>query len=153
MPSNFTANYSLSQWERTDKIQMEDFNDDNAKIDGALGEHAAALSAQAAQIAKRGNCMFHHGTYTGSGLGGPVSYTFPWVPQLVIIVGDASLAVMPYGDARCRNLYGTTPTDLAVTWSGNSISWQLASGTTRNPYLHMNQQNTVYHVYAFAMKS
>ena len=36
MPSNQTSNYQLSQWERSDKVQMEDFNADNAKIDEAL---------------------------------------------------------------------------------------------------------------------
>ena len=153
MPSNHTTNYQLSQWERTDKIQMEDFNDDNAKIDGALGEHAAALTAQAAQIAKRGNCMFHHGTYTGSGLGGPVSYTFPWVPQLVIIVGDASLAVLPYGDTRCRNRYGESNYDLTVSWSGKTVTWELTSGYTSNAYFLMNQKGTTYHAFAFAALS
>ena len=36
MPSNFTKHYSLSQWERSDKVLMDDFNADNAKIDAAL---------------------------------------------------------------------------------------------------------------------
>ena len=36
MPTNRTDNYALSQWERSDRIQMEDFNADNAKIDAAL---------------------------------------------------------------------------------------------------------------------
>ena len=36
MPSNQTPNYQLSQWERSDKVRMEDFNADNAKIDEAL---------------------------------------------------------------------------------------------------------------------
>ena len=33
---NRTTNYKLCQWERSDKVLMEDFNEDNAKIDGAL---------------------------------------------------------------------------------------------------------------------
>ena len=36
MPTNRTDNYALSQWERSDRILMEDFNSDNAKIDAAL---------------------------------------------------------------------------------------------------------------------
>jgi len=36
MPSNFTPNYSLNQWEASDKVQRVDFNADNAKIDAAL---------------------------------------------------------------------------------------------------------------------
>ena len=31
-----TANYQLNQWVKSDRIQMEDFNRDNAKIDAAL---------------------------------------------------------------------------------------------------------------------
>ena len=31
-----TANYQLNLWDKTDRIQMEDFNADNAKIDAAL---------------------------------------------------------------------------------------------------------------------
>lgn len=38
MSTNHTPNYQLSQWERSDRIQMEDFNSDNAKIDAALAE-------------------------------------------------------------------------------------------------------------------
>ena len=58
MLSKHTPNYDLSQWERT-----------------------AALETQAAQIAKRGNCKFYHGTYRGTGgivgVGYPNSFTFP----------------------------------------------------------------------------
>ena len=42
-----TQNYQLSQWEKTDRIKMEDFNSDNQKIDSQL--HAAMQQlAQAA---------------------------------------------------------------------------------------------------------
>ena len=36
MPTNHTPHYNLNQWERDDRILMEDFNADNAKIDTAL---------------------------------------------------------------------------------------------------------------------
>ena len=36
MPANHTPNYQLSQWERADKVLMEDFNADNAKTDAAI---------------------------------------------------------------------------------------------------------------------
>lgn len=39
---NQTSNFGLSQWEKDDRIQMEDFNADNTKIDAALQAlHAA----------------------------------------------------------------------------------------------------------------
>lgn len=37
MPSSQTPNYNLNQWSKDDRVLMEDFNADNAKIDAALG--------------------------------------------------------------------------------------------------------------------
>ena len=45
-----TTNYQLNQWAKSDRVMMDDFNADNAKIDAALG---------ALQIVT--------GIYTGSG--------------------------------------------------------------------------------------
>ena len=46
-----TSNYKLSQWDKTDRIQMEDFNADNSKVDAALAaEKAAREAADAAQL-------------------------------------------------------------------------------------------------------
>lgn len=36
MASNYTENYGLCQWEATDQVRREEFNEDNAKIDEAL---------------------------------------------------------------------------------------------------------------------
>ena len=43
-----TANYQLNQWVKSDRIQMEDFNSDNAKIDAALKGNADAVAAETA---------------------------------------------------------------------------------------------------------
>ena len=53
MPTNRTDNYALSQWERSDRILMEDFNADNAKIDAALKAGADARTTLAGQVAKK----------------------------------------------------------------------------------------------------
>lgn len=54
-----TENYQLNQWELTDRIRMEDFNGDNAKIDEAMKaisdtvtEHAAALADMGQHLIK-----------------------------------------------------------------------------------------------------
>ena len=39
-----TSNYKLNQWDKTDRIEMEDFNEDNRKIDAALGALAGTLA-------------------------------------------------------------------------------------------------------------
>lgn len=60
-----TENYQLNQWDKTDRIQMEDFNADNAKIDAAIKEakDAAAVAAALATSTSK----LHFGTYTGNG--------------------------------------------------------------------------------------
>lgn len=45
---NQTGNYQLNQWELADRIQMEDFNGDNSKIDAALKGQAEALAEEKA---------------------------------------------------------------------------------------------------------
>ena len=44
-----TTNYQLPKWEKTDRVQMKDFNDMTATLDAAL--HGLAVSAEAAQAA------------------------------------------------------------------------------------------------------
>ena len=83
-----TEHYQLNQWEKTDRIMMDDFNADNEKIDAALAEKAkltdvaalrneknsevsalnssvAALSALVGQKAR-----IVYGTYKGAGRSG-----------------------------------------------------------------------------------
>jgi len=38
MPSNYTSNYQLNQWEADDRVLRTDFNADNTKIDAELAE-------------------------------------------------------------------------------------------------------------------
>ena len=45
---NKTANFQLNQWEKTDRIMMEDFNRDNAAIDAALKANADKVAAETA---------------------------------------------------------------------------------------------------------
>ena len=41
MASNHTTNFELCQWQADDQVKRTDFNEDNAKIDAALGGLAA----------------------------------------------------------------------------------------------------------------
>ena len=93
MPSNQTPNYQLSQWVRSDKVRMEDFNTDNAKIDAALKAEADARTAADASLSRtvagkadasaldslsgtvaghtsvlghKGDCQFYTTSYTGN---------------------------------------------------------------------------------------
>ena len=63
---NKTANFQLTQWEKTDRIMMEDFNRDNAAIDAALKSNADKAALQTA-LAGAGKCRIAVTGYTGKG--------------------------------------------------------------------------------------
>ena len=94
MPTNQTPNYQLSQWERSDKIQMEDFNADNAKIDAVLGAHAGTLTAHTEALTKLGNCRIEVFDYVGTGTFGqnnPTVLSFSARPVFFLIVNGGSI--------------------------------------------------------------
>ena len=41
-----TTNYQLPKWEKTDRVQMKDFNDMTATLDTALKANADAIAAE-----------------------------------------------------------------------------------------------------------
>ena len=67
---NYTQNYQLPQWEKDDRIMMEEFNSSYSKIDAALSEKNRVLT----------------GTYTGDGTTGRI-IDFGEPVSLVIIQG------------------------------------------------------------------
>ena len=46
-----TTNYQLPKWEKTDRVQMKDFNDMTATLDAALKANADAITAETASRA------------------------------------------------------------------------------------------------------
>ena len=58
---NKTANFQLTQWEKTDRILMEEFNSDNEKIDTALKASADGVAALQTALASCGNCKIVYG--------------------------------------------------------------------------------------------
>ena len=65
--TNYTAHYQLHQWEPEDSFLRPDFNEDFAKIDGALGGQAelSAVDTLAEQVAGKSELVT--GSYTGDG--------------------------------------------------------------------------------------
>lgn len=51
MAANHTSSYSLNQWVKSDRVLMEDFNEDNRKIDAALSGLNTGLAAKASSSA------------------------------------------------------------------------------------------------------
>ena len=108
MPNSQTPNYKLSQWSKSDRVQMEDFNADTANIEAAIKAVEAlaggkadssaldalsrTVSGHTAALAGKGNCQIAAGTYTGTGKyssASPTSLTFPFQPKLVAIQNRA----------------------------------------------------------------
>lgn len=153
MASNYTENYGLCQWEATDQVLREEFNQDNAKMDEALEaldnlvtQHGEQLSAQEAAIAKLGNCRIYYTTYTGTGTA-TLKQTFPGKPLVVMVArtseGYSFIAwrgmqvVLPH-----HQQYGTL--NLPLTWGENSLSWSHDSSGERA----LNQSGAKYQMIA-----
>ena len=147
MPTNHTPNYQLSQWERDDRILMEDFNEDNAKIDAALKNGADALGELAGQVSKRGNCSIGFLSYTGNGVYGPNSPTgiqFPRRPIAFFVIADSTIAAV-WGSVGSVN-YKSTTSAMGVSWSGNSVRLTTSNGMAN---WQLNANGATYHVIAF----
>ena len=137
MPSNQTSNYQLSQWERDDKIQMEDFNADNAKIDAALKAEADArtalagtvssqgstLSSHSSSLARLGNCKIYTTTYVGTG-DKARSYSFPGYPVLVYVRCQSSST----GHTFIRELNNSDASKFSAQWASRSLSLRTPDG-------------------------
>ena len=79
-----TTNFNLTQWAKSDRIQMADFNADNAKLDAAL----AALTRRV-----------YTATYTGDGAY-TKTFTFPAKPAFVVTLTEGELSFMVRGSAK-----------------------------------------------------
>ena len=155
MPTNHTPNYNLSQWERDDRVLMEDFNADNAKIDAALKGKAdqSALNAlsqtvngHTSTLNRKGNCKVYFSTSTGTGGYGstsPCTHTFPGRPLFVMIgAGDRVISAFQ-GVSTTVSHRGMETVSVALTWSGNSLSW-----AANNEMSQLNHKGTAYNIMA-----
>ena len=149
MPTNHTPNYQLSQWERDDRILMEDFNADNAKIDAAIAGHEGRVAALEQQAPHWGNCQVYAAEYKGSGEYGeehPNTLTFPKKPVLITIFNSNGRAEFRIFPNSTNHSYSTPTRDyqIYITWSGNTVSWYATDVS-----IQMNYRNETYHVVAF----
>ena len=93
-----TTNYQLPKWEKTDRVQMKDFNDMTATLDAALGT-IPKLAV---------------GTYTGDGAA-ENTITLGFKPQLMIIYpaeagngNTENITIMLLGDQARLSSSGNT---------------------------------------------
>ena len=158
MPSNQTPNYALNQWERDDRVLMEDFNADNAKIDAALGEHGkniADLLQVAALAPKHGNCNIETFSFVGAGLTEagktirfsrkPLFFLACGSPFSGVLFGFGAGSTAYYlGYRSGGGNYTVYYLQSGVSWSGNQITIN-----DRDISLAMDRQDQVYQVVAF----
>ena len=103
MASNYTENYGLCQWEATDQVLRKEFNEDNAKIDGALQTLAATM------------LHFVHGTYTGTGEATQIHYSVGARPKALIVTShNYHTSLKP----TARFLFATDSLDIRITSDG-----------------------------------
>ena len=170
MPSNFTPNYHLNQWEAGDRVHHSDFNADNAKIDAALAEKADASALEALDTGKADAAelktlwrrvtsleadtpQISYGSYTGNGRSGysnARTLSFTSLPYLLFVrredAGYDGL-ILVRGVTECSCNMGSSGTGMMarVTWDSakKQVSWY--GDSTR---AHMNEDGKTYHYVA-----
>ena len=152
---NKTANFQLTQWEKTDRIQMEDFNSDNAKIDAALKSSADGVAALQTALAGAGNCEIGMISYTGTGKSGdsnPTTVTFPKMPAGFFLCGAKAYLVVRGGDDHACMIYYTGSytyvSQVPVSWEGNQFRY-----SNSTPTYQLNEKDVPYWGLAFYQKS
>ena len=131
-----TTNYQLPKWEKTDRIQMKDFNDMTAALDAALAAKSRVIT----------------GTYTGTGKDNR-EIALGTRPKAVLVCTEYGVMWMSGGVYGGLALDGT-PTK-ARTDTGTVYSLVTITDTgfklrqPGNSYIQGNASNTVYHYIAF----
>lgn len=98
---NRTNNYNLCQFEETDRVQRTDFNEDNAKIDGALAGKAertevSKLEKSIASVAATASTeRIRVGSFVGDGTDTRTVF-LPWAPTFAFLSGSLSDYVAPF---------------------------------------------------------
>ena len=131
-----TTNYQLPKWEKTDRIQMKDFNDMTATLDAALAAKSRVIT----------------GTYTGTGKDNR-EIALGTRPKAVLVCTEYGVMWTSGGVYGGLALDGT-PTK-ARTDTGTVYSLVTITDTgfklrqPGNSYIQGNASNTVYHYIAF----
>ena len=136
-----TTNYQLPKWEKTDRVQMKDFNDLTATLDAALKANADAIAETAAAC---GNCRIVYGSYVGNGQYGssnPKTLTFDGTPLFVALSGRYHFFAVK-GCSFVQTLSSPSLADLSLplTWGDRSVSWY----STENADKQQNLSGTDY---------
>lgn len=132
--------------------------------------NAAQAAAAAAQSTADGRMRFQYGKYTGDGSGPSRSITFNFPPKLVgLYTGSSGTAYGPAptnpntsfwirvlmltpGMTRLEGYVGSRTVYLDLTWSGNTLKWNLTNivgSSSASASEAFNNKDHVYHWFAF----
>lgn len=164
---NTTTNYTLPQWEKTDPIQLKDFNDAFGKIDAQMKKNSDAtqtlqsgkadaqiVTNLAKNLGTAGhNCRIAFGEYTGTGTTGadnPNTLNFDFYPVLIAVAAAENFRSTDrvYFFLRPRTVVkspyaGTTePTDIRVQWADGGVSWYVTTGKATH---QLNSSSVTYY--------
>ena len=155
MASQQTPNYRLSRWAGTDRILVEEFNDNWDKIDTALKGNADGVAALQTALAGAGNCEIGMISYTGTGKSGdsnPTTVTFPKMPAGFFLCGAKNYLVVRGGDTHACLIYYTGSytymSQVPVSWEGNQFRF-----SNTKPSYQLNEEGVPYWGLAFYQKS
>ena len=141
MATNHTEHYQLSQWVKTDRVRMEDFNEDNRKIDVALGAKTEILV----------------GTYTGDGQESRV-ISLGFTPKAVFLCMENGQTAYTFSSLTylCGGVFFPGAPLKESDYYGDHIGaeiveggFQVAFGEVSSTYRFTNRASTVYHYLAF----
>ena len=161
-----TTNYALPTWEKSDFIQMSDFNDLTHKLDAALKANAdeaggkaeaSTVAAIAQDIGSGGqNCRAVVGSYVGTGTHGEankLTLQAPFKPMMVLITNpstsaDNGLLLWLRGMETGDN--GYSGKSVTLEWGERTVSWYSTASNVGGPdYLHLNGSGATYHYAIF----
>ena len=155
MASQETPNYRLSRWAGTDRILVEEFNDNWDKIDTAIKGNADGVAALQTALAGAGNCEIGLISYTGTGKSGdsdPTTVTFPKMPAGFFLCGAKAYLVVRGGDDHACMIYYTGSytyvSQVPVSWEGNQFRY-----SSSTPTYQLNEKDVPYWGFAFYQKS
>ena len=135
-----TTNYQLPKWEKTDRIQMKDFNDMTATLDAALKANADTAAAASAAVALCGNCAIYQTTYTGGDMTTP-TITCPGKPMVLMVCeSDGAPALIAWRGMPTTSM-SSSSYEYTITWGERTVSWLLGQNHDGN----MNWSGKQYH--------
>jgi len=130
---NYTENYALPQWEKSDRIMMDDFNEAMAAIDTGLKAMETAIP------------KIKVGTYTGNGAGSRF-IQLDGTPDVLIVTyqGRIGQGNILYGGVIHPGSYPSGGSE-AITLGTNGFT---VKGGTADTMYRANMNGTKYHYLA-----